>query len=309
MQRIECEPPVALPAGVQRGENALAFWALMGSGLVWGTTWWPLKHFAALGLDGHAIGLTAYAFVALLALPLIWRQRQSWSDEWRVLLLIGLFFGCANMAFTAALMTGSVVRAMLLFYLLPCWSALGGALFLRERVGARRLLAIALSLCGVFVIMGGSAVFAQQPSLGDLLALAAGFFYAAASVANRRALHIPLASRTLISFVGCASIALIALPFSSPSLPALPASDWAWLLGFAFAWLLGGTLLTTYGVMHVEASRAGVLQVVELLVAVLSAVCFGGELLGTKEWIGGALILLATLIEAGNGGGHTSGKE
>jgi drug/metabolite transporter (DMT)-like permease len=301
MQRLECESPSALPAGMLRGENTLAFWALMGSGLVWGTTWWPLKHFATLGLDGHAIGLTAYACVALLALPLIWRQRLAWVGEWRALLMIGLFFGCANMAFTSALMNGSVVRAMLLFYLLPCWSALGGAIFLRERIGARRLLAIALSLCGVLVIMGGSAVFAQQPSLGDLLALAAGFFYAAAGIANRRALHIPLASRTLISFVGCTTIALVALPFSLPALPALPPLDWTWLLAFAFVWLLGGTLLTTYGVMHMEASRAGVLQVVELLVAVLSAVCFGGELLGAKEWAGGAMILLATLIEAGNG--------
>jgi drug/metabolite transporter (DMT)-like permease len=213
------------------------------------------------------------------------------------LALIGLFFGCANMAFTAALTMGPVVRAMLLFYLLPVWGAVGGALFLRERIGPRRLAAVALSLAGVFVIMGADAL--RQPlSAADLMALAAGLCYAAAGIVNRKARAIPLASRTLVSFTGCMAVALAALGLSTPALPSLPPATWVLLAMFAFVWLLGGTLLTTYGVTHVPASRAAVLQVVELLVAVFSAVWIGGEQLSAKEWAGGAMIVLATLIEA-----------
>jgi len=70
------------------------------------------------------------------------------------------------------------------------------------------------------------------------------------------------------------------------------------LAGFAFFWLLGAGLLTTYGVTHVQASRAAVFQIVELLVAVVSAVLIGGETLSYGDYVGGALILLATMIEA-----------
>ncbi|MET0963380.1 MAG: DMT family transporter [Noviherbaspirillum sp.] len=284
----------------QAPESSAAFLSLMGSGLVWGLSWWPLKFFAAAGLSGHAIGLSAYTLVAAFALPLILRERARWRNEYGLLLLIGLFFGCANMAFTTALTMGSVVRAMLLFYLLPAWGAIGGALFLGERLGPRRLLAVALSLAGVFVIMGGAAALSQPLSVADGMALAAGFCYTAASIVNRKARAIPMTSRTLASFVGCTVVGVAALLFSTPVFPDLPLLTWLLLALFAFVWLLGGTLLTTYGVTHVQASRAAVLQVVELLVAVASAIWLGDEQVGLKEWVGGALIVAATLVEAGN---------
>lgn len=287
---------LSVPHG--RQETNIAFLSLMGSGVVWGLSWWPLHFFAAAGLGAHAIGLTAYSLVALIALPLIWRERSHWRGEWKLLLLIGLFFGCANMSFTAALTTGSVVRAMLLFYLLPAWGAIGGAWFLKEKIGPRRLFAVALSLAGVFVIMGSTDVFRQPLSVADLMALAAGFCYTGASIVNRKAKAIPMLSRTLVSFVGCMAVAVTALLFTVPVLPTASSFVWTMLFLFAFIWLLGGTLLTTYGVTHVQASRAAVLQVVELLVAVGSAVAIGGESMAVKDMVGGAMIIAATLLEA-----------
>lgn len=288
---------IAAP-GARPAESTAAFLSLMASGIVWGLSWLPLKFFADAGLSGHAIGLTAYALVAVVSLPFIWRERLQWQDEWHFLLLIGLFFGGANLAFTSALTTGSVVRAMLLFYLIPAWGAIGGAIFLHEHIGLRRLAAVGLSLGGVFVILGGADVLRTPLSLADGMALVAGLCYTAACIASRKARRIPMTSRTLMSFVGCAAIAVLGLGVSSPALPALSVGNWALLALFAFIWLLGGTLLTTYGVTHVQASRAAVLQVVELLVAVLSAVWLGGEQLGMRECIGGAMIVTATLIEA-----------
>lgn len=297
-----------LPA--QSAESPAALLSLMASGVVWGLAWWPLHYFAALGLSGHAIGLTAYSLVALVALPLIWRERRHWHTEWKCLLLIGLFFGCANMSFTAALTMGSVVRAMLLFYLLPAWGAIGGALFLKERIGPRRLAAVAMSLAGVFVIMGSADALRQPLSAADLLALAAGFCYTAAGIVNRKARVIPMTSRTLVSFIGCAAVSSVALLATVPIIPRLDGFVWAMLVLFAFVWLLGGTLLTTYGVTHVQASRAAVLQVVELLVAVASAIMIGGETMAAKEIVGGAMIVAATLLEAtGNGTSAHSGQE
>lgn len=287
-----------------RVESRLAFAALMGSGVAWGLMWIPLKFFAAAGINGQMLGLTAYAVIGLMALPLIWRERAEWRGELHLLLLIGLFFGWANIAFTSALMIGSVLRTMLLFYLLPAWGAIGGVLFLRERLSPRRLLAVALSLGGVFVIMGGVTVFQQPLSLADGLALSACFCYTSAGIANRKARRIPLTSRTLASFVGCGLLAAATMLFVPAALPRIAGSIWLLLGLFAFVWLLGSTVLTTYGITHVEVSRAAVLQVVELLVAVVSAIAISGETMGLKEWIGAAMIIAATLLEATNGETH-----
>ncbi|MDB5989372.1 MAG: putative transrane protein [Herbaspirillum sp.] len=290
------------PQASRVAETPLAFAALMGSGIAWGLIWIPLKFFAAIGLTGQMLALTAYALVGLAALPLIWRERAAWRGEWHLLLMIGVFFGWANIAFTTALMTGSVLRAMLLFYLLPAWGALGGTLIMRERLNLRRVLAVALSLGGVFVIMGGAEVFRQLPSLADAMALSSGLCYTAAGIANRQARRIPLVSRTLVSFVGCAVLAAaVALLFTTPALPDIGVASWGLLLLFACVWLLGGTLLTTYGVTRVEVSRAAILQVVELLVAVISAMIIGGESMSLKAWCGAAMILAATVLESRNG--------
>ena len=279
-------------------ESPAAFMALMASGLFWGLIWWPLQFFAQAGLTSTVISLTAYALVAVVSLPVIWRERRQWRREWGCLLLIGLCFGCANYAFTAAMISGSVVRAMLLFYLLPAWGAIGGRVFLGEQLRPRRVLAVALSLGGVAVILGSSDIWQSSFSRADLLALCAGLSYAAAGLANRRARQIPLASRVLAPFVGCTLLALAGTLFVPAVLPPLPLATWGLLAVFAFVWLLGATLMTTYGVTHVPAGRASVLQVVELLVAVVSAMMLGGERLSARDWVGAVLIISATLIES-----------
>ncbi|MBC7575118.1 MAG: DMT family transporter [Herminiimonas sp.] len=275
-----------------------AFFSLMAGGVTWGLTWWPLRFFADRGLTAYSIVLIAYGMVTLVSLPVIWRERHRWWPERYWLLAIGLCFGWANFAFTAAMMMGPVVRAMLLFYLLPAWGAIGGKLVLNETLGARRMLAVALSLGGVAVMLVGADGWGAPLSLADITALTAGLGYSGAAIANRKAQSIPIASRTLISFAGCSVPAVLALPFIAATLPVIAASTWAWLIVFAFVWLLGATLLTTYGTTHLQASRAAVLQVVELVVAVVSAVLLGGETLSRQECLGGAMIVAATLIEA-----------
>ncbi len=279
-------------------EAPFAVTSLVLSGVVWGFSWWPLKYFGAQGLDGHAIALTAFALVGVVSLPLIWRERQHWRGEAGLLVLIGLFFGLANFLFSWSLMVGSVVRSMLLFFLLPAWGALGGKIFLNERLGMRRLFAVALCLGGVFTIVGGVDAFGAPLSFADVAAFIAGLAYTAAGIANRAARTIPIVSRTLASFVGCGIVAFAGLAVHIPAIPALPAVEWGLLCLFAFCWLMGGTVLTTYGVTNVQASRAAVLQVGELLVAVVSAVLIGGESLSAAEYAGGAMIVAATLIEA-----------
>lgn len=270
---------------------------LLGA-VLWGFSWWPLKFFADAGLSGNLIGMTAYTVIGLVAIPILWKERQQWRSEAILLVLIGIFFGLANISFTTALMQGEVVRVMLLFYLLPAWGALGGVFLLGERLNRRRCVAITLSLMGVFVILGGSDVLNKPFSTVDIIALASGLFLSATGVVNKMALKIPMASRCFIPFIFGPPMAFIGNYIAPTPMPEIGLFVWILLVLFAFIWLLGATLLTTYGVSNMEASRASILQVMELFVAIVTAIWLGNEVLELKEYIGGALIITATILEA-----------
>ena len=272
--------------------------ALLAGSVLWGVAWWPLKSFGAEGIGGNLMVISSYGIVALLGLPVLWLQRRQWQRQAGLFVLLAVLGGWANTSFVNALMSGHVVRVMLLFYMAPVWGVLAGWLFLGERISSRRWLAVALALGGAFILLGGAAAFATPLSLVDLLALSAGLTFALNNVATRAAHAIPMASKTLIVFVGCAVVASGAALVQGRPFPALPAPTWGLILLFSLTWLVAATLATQYGVTHMEAGRASVLLIFELLAAVASAMVIGQEVLKPQEWIGGALIACAALIEA-----------
>ena len=272
--------------------------ALLAGSVLWGVAWWPLKSFGAEGIGGNLMVISSYGIVALLGLPVLWLQRRQWQRQAGLFVLLAVLGGWANTSFVNALMSGHVVRVMLLFYMAPVWGVLAGWLFLGERISSRRWLAVALALGGAFILLGGAAAFATPLSLVDLLALSAGLTFALNNVATRAAHAIPMASKTLIVFVGCAVVASGAALLQGRPFPALPAPTWGLILLFSLTWLVAATLATQYGVTHMEAGRASVLLIFELLAAVASAMVIGQEVLKPQEWIGGALIACAALIEA-----------
>lgn len=272
--------------------------ALLAGSVLWGVSWWPLKQFSAAGISGNAMVVVSYGLVALIGLPVLWAQRALWKPHAGLMLLIAVLGGWANTAFVNALVLGDVVRVMLLFYLAPVWGILAGWLFLHERITRRRALAVGLALCGAFILLGGTSAFATPPTSIDLLALSAGMAFALNNVSTRAARGIPLASKTFTVFVGCAAVAGVAAVVRGNGIPALHAQTWGLVALFSLAWLGVATLATQFGVSHLEAGRAAVLLILELVAAVASAVVIGGEPLGTRELVGGGLIACAALIEA-----------
>lgn len=275
----------------------LAAGVLLFSASLWGLSWLPLKWFAAQGLGGPLVTLLAYGLVGLIALPLIWRQRRDWRKQWGLLLALVLVGGWANTSFVHALMQGEVVRVMFLFYLSPVWAVLGGWLFLKERIPPLRWAAVGAALMGLWLFLGQD-LHALRFSASDGLALSAGLCFAANNVIARAAQGVPMLSKTLAVFVGCGLISLALHATPGQAMPALPGLVWLAVLAYGGVWLLLATATWQFGVTHIESSRAGVILLAELVVAVLSAVWLGTDSLSAREWAGGTLIALAALAEA-----------
>lgn len=285
-------PPVWLPTSM-----------LVVAAMLIGLSWLPLKAFAAAGIPGPLLSLLTFGSVGIAGLPWLLREHQQWRGQVRMLLLVALAGGWANAAFTNALMGGDVIRVTLLFYLAPVWSVLGGWLYLGESISRRRTAAVTIALVGVVLVVGGGAAFNGPPSIADLLALSGGVAFAGNNIASRAAQSIPMLSKTIVVFIGCGLSSLPLIFLLNPAGMALPTPTLGLgiaLAAYAFGWLVLVTALWQYGVTHVEAGRSGVILIIELLVAMVSATLIGGAHLAPREWLGGAMIAAAGLLEAGD---------
>jgi drug/metabolite transporter (DMT)-like permease len=196
------------------------------------------------------------------------------------------------------MMFGEVTRTMLLFYLTPLWGALGARYFFHEPFTRTRLACTAMSLLGALLVLGGPRTLSGEPRWLDLLAIAAGFFFASQNIAARAAHGIPVSIKVLAAFAGCAVVALALMPVAGHAFPPVDATL-AWQLGaFAAFWLVAAMWTQVYGVTHMEAGRAAVLVVFELVAAVVSAMIIAGERLDALGWVGAAFITGAALVEA-----------
>jgi drug/metabolite transporter (DMT)-like permease len=86
--------------------------------------------------------------------------------------------------------------------------------------------------------------------------------------------------------------------WNDQSVPTLDAPHLLALAALALLWVLPGTLATFYGVARLDAGKAAILLLAELVVGVVSAVLIGGEVLSLQEAVGATLILTAAVIEA-----------
>jgi drug/metabolite transporter (DMT)-like permease len=273
--------------------------SLLGASLLWGCAWIPLKALGDAGLDGLTLTLGAFAPLALITTLYSLRMQTFPRGRGGALILIALLGGGANLAFTVAMLYGEVVRVMVLFYLLPLWGVLGGRFILGERIDGLRWLGVVFALVGAWLVLGGVNVLESMPSWYEWLGLLAGFLYAMNNLVFRAVQELPLSSKLSAMFFGCASLALLAMLVTGINLPqGLPTIAWGGLLLYSVAWLLLANLGAQWGVVHLEAGRASVILIVELVAAVISATLIGKEQMAPLEWGGAVLILTATLIEA-----------
>ena len=168
-------------------------------------------------------------------------------------------------------------------------------MYLRERLGPQRLVALLLAMAGIALTLGLSSDTFQPLGSADWLALSAGLGFSLNNLATRAADQVPLASKTLATYTGTALLAVLCCAVLAQPLPPLNPTLVGLAALFGLGWLLALTAVQ-YGVSHIEAGRAAVLVVVELLVAVLSCAWLGEQAISPQEWAGAALITSAALL-------------
>lgn len=295
---------------IQTKPNALApALALVFNALIWGVSWWPLRALEQRGL--HPLWATAIVFIfALLCLlairPRAWRGLVQTPLLWALALASGL----TNVGFNWAVTQGDVVRAVLLFYLMPVWVVLLAWPMLGERPSRASLLRLSLALVGVVLVLKtDEAPWPVPEGLMDWLAIGGGFCFALTNILLRKLQHSADETRMLAMFVGGAitatTAALLGGVLGILHLPPAPNLSWILitaLLSFAF---LAGNLSLQYGAARLSASTTALLMLTEVLFASASAVLLGAGELTAQTLGGGALIVLAALWSSLDAGPNT----
>ena len=275
--------------------------ALLAGSVFWGLFWWPLKSLSMFGIQGGIVQVYAFGLSVLLLLPFVWNNLAKLRGQIRLILLIAALGGWATAALVTSLAAGSVVRVMLLFYLAPVWTILAARIFLGEVFTRMRLIALGLALAGLTATLGGPEIFSMPLSVVDVLALSSGLAFAFNNVAIRVGHGLPDTVRAVAINAGCALISLGFMCWEAKPMQTLDVTQLGLLSALGLFWVLPGTLATFYGVARLDAGKAAILLLAELVVGVFSAVLIGGEQLSVQEITGGLLIMTAAIIEARSG--------
>lgn len=212
----------------------------------------------------------------------------------------------------------TVASSTLLVSVHPLLVGLLSHFVLRERIGRRRALGIALGLAGVATVVLGDHRGGTHGLLGDLLALAGGFmagFYILAGRRLRQRLDLLPYAFTVYAFGALALLVFLgvggALALGPGPLPSGGGhglgTELLLFLALAVVSSIGGHTLYNWALKHLPASVVSLSLLGEPLGASLLAFLILAERPGDYVFIGGPIILLGIFLASYEGRAGTPG--
>jgi drug/metabolite transporter (DMT)-like permease len=231
-------------------------------------------------------GLSVLAAQALLAkrhnLPSLWRLSRA--EVWMSMAGTG-----AMVCFIAAFFFAPVADVVFIYSAFPIMTLLLSALLLRTVVQRLDLLCAATVVLGMGLIVWGQA--SLHNLLGAALSLMATLLFALITIGIKR--H-PEAEMVKVTYVGAFVAALAMAPFATFSGTSTHDLLWLWLYGVLNVGVGFGLYLL--GVRRIKAVLASLVCMIEIPLAPLWVFVFFGEAVSRQSLLGGAVIVLAVLV-------------
>lgn len=262
--------------------------------LVWGTSYGVAKQALAFY---PVLGFLAVRF-CLTFLILLPQLRGAGRSAWAPGLPLGGVMLAIFLCETYGVLLTSASNAAFLISLCVVITPFVEWLLLGERPDGRLLPAVGLSLLGTWLLSGGVDL---QFNLGDGLMLLAALLRALLVCLTRRltadsqvpALALTAVQTGVIGF-GCLLLGSLLLPGGLPPLPTAPAF-WAGSLYLVLFATLFAFFVQNHALRRSSPTRVALLMGSEPLFGALFAVLWLSEQLSLQAWLGGLLIVGATL--------------
>lgn len=202
---------------------------------------------------------------------------------------IALFYA----SYMQAVRLGGASLAAVLLYTAPVWVALLACLAGWETLGARKGVALALTLVGVAGLARAAGGEVRVGAAAILWGLVSGWAYATHYVFGKR--YFPRYPTPTLFLYALPVGAVGLLPFFRFQTER-SATTWAVLLFLAIVPTYGSYLLYSAGLRRVEATRAATVATTEPVVAAIAAYLIWGERLSVAGYFFAALVLAGVIL-------------
>lgn len=283
--------------------ETLAKLACAYSGLVWGLFWIPIRALSDAGITGLWAIVFFYAVPFLLSLPLLLLRWRPTLEGGMWLQVLGFVPAVSLVLYSVSILYTDVVRATLLFYLMPLWSTLLARLFLGEPITALRWIAMGIAILGMLVIFHADTGIPLPENAGDWIALASGFLWSVASILLRADKGSNALDLLTQNFIWSALIAVALLVVFGPTLSTSPPlsaylAQLPWLVPIVLVVVMTGVYTSMWGTPKLSPGLVGLLFMTEISVGATTAALWSGDPFGWREVIGIVLISGAGMLES-----------
>ncbi|WP_036302594.1 DMT family transporter [Methylotenera sp. L2L1] len=283
-------------------KNFFAVFGLLFGAFCWGIIWYPYRLMSEAGVSGVASSFYTYALAVVFASVLLGKHWRGANKLPLSIVWLGMVAGWTNLSYVLAIIDGEVMRVMLLFYLSPIWTLILAHFWLKEKTLFTGYIAIVASLIGAFIMLydvklGGLPLPRNMP---EWLALSSGIGFSLTNVITRKSSHLTLVAKSYAIWIGVMMVALLFVPIMQTNIPSptvFTLTEWA-VMSFIALLLIAATFFVQYGVAKIEATRASVLFLFELVVAAIASYYLAHETMELNEWLGGSLIVIAAIFAA-----------
>jgi len=262
--------------------------------LCWGASFPIIKNTVA-HLDPYAFVLLRFGLAALIVLPFLWRSlRRAKLELLMAGAILGLFSGGAYLAQTLGLQTDDASRAAFITGMNVVFVPLLLPFFGLGKPTKTTLSAALLCLYGLLVLTGTNLNHISNGDLWELL----GAVLFAFNIAYLQKVTKKFNDANLLTFIQLLFTAQLALVFAKGANfhAVLDPTIMSGILFCAvFATALTIFLQTKYQ-QYTTATQAALIFCLEPVFATLFAYLINGKMMTEQTLIGGAIILLSTLI-------------
>jgi len=274
--------------------------SLLVAATLWGVFWYPLRILEEQGLSGAWASLLIYTGTLVIALPIIVRRFKELFASPYLLLALMLFSGWCNISFILAIVEGEIVRVILLFYLSPIWATILARFVLKEELTFQARATIVLALAGAMIMLWSPEFGYPWPtSEADWFALSSGVAFAFTNLFTHMAKQTSIQIKTSVAWIGVVLIAVIMILLQEGDVSLNVQVNTIYLaliIGLVLMSVM--TFCVIYGVTHMPVHRSAVILIFEVVAAAVSTYLLTDERLNMREWIGGAIVILAAYLAA-----------
>ena len=254
------------------------------------------------------------AFFGVITILILLTARREKPDSEAIkrniwwLLLSSTLMCCNWICQFEAFKYTTIATSTLCYYMQPVFYILAGALVLKEKLTARKLVCVAVAFCGMILVSGVLQTGLHISELkGVIFGISGGFFYAMVVLINKYMKDISPVNTTIVQM---ALVSLIMLPYSAATGAFSEADITA--TGIVCLIVLGvlhtgiGYIIYFDAVNKLPTQTVGILSYIDPVEAVLLSAFFLREPISVYTVIGAVLILGAAAVSELTGSSETA---